>query len=402
MGRIMIFTGKGGVGKTSVAAAHAVQSAKEGKKTLLVSVDMAHNLGDIFQTEVGSKARPVADNLFLQELSPDELMREEFPNANKAIRELLSGSGFAANNLDENSLLPGFENLFSLLKIGSIYESGLYDRILIDCAPTGETLSLLKLPELLAWYMEKFFPVGKAMVRVLSPVSKLKYQVSLPSRKAMNEMEALHLKMLELQALLRNTEICSVRLVCIPEKMVVEETKRNFMHLNLYGYQVDGVYINRILPDQADNPFMTRWREIQKTYLEELDRVFTGIPITRIPWYPREVRGGEAISRLCSDVLTAADLFEVRVHTEPEHYEAIEGGYRLLLSLPATSQEGLSVLRYGTDLEIKLHNFSRCIPLPNTLRDAEMTDVRLEDGQLRVCFQLGEASTEEAEKEGAQ
>ncbi len=395
MGRIIIFTGKGGVGKTSVAAAHAVKSAQEGKKTLLVSADMAHNLGDIFRMEVGGKARQAAENLYLQELDPDVLMREEFPNANKAIAAMLSGSGFSANALEGNFFLPGFENLFSLLKIDGIYESGEYERIFIDCAPTGETLSLLKLPELLAWYMEKFFPVGKTMVRLLSPVAKAKYKVDLPNRKAMNEIEELHGKLMQLQELLKDDTICSVRLVCIPEKMVVEETKRNFMYLNLYDYQVDGVYINRILPAQADNPFLQKWQDIQKKYIDELERVFADIPVTRIPWYPKEVRGQEAVERLCGEILTAEDLFDVRVHTEKESYETVEGGYCLVLQLQQATEKELKVLHHDMDVEIKLNNFSRCIPLPNTLRGAEMTDVTLRDGELRICFAVKERESGE-------
>lgn len=386
MGRIVVFTGKGGVGKTSVAAAHAVKSAEEGKKTLLVSADMAHNLGDIFQTEVGNRAKQVLDYLYLLELDPDVVMREEFPHVKQALANMLGGSSLSSGKLDENTFLPGFENLFALLKIRKIYESGEYDRIFVDCAPTGETLSLLKLPELLAWYMEKFFPVGKAMVRVLAPVSKLKYRVSLPTRTAMNEVETLHGAMMELQNLLKDSSICSVRLVCIPEKMVVEETKRNFMYLNLYGYQVDGVYINRILPEEADNPFLQKWQGIQKKYVDEVGRIFAGIPITRIPWYPKEVRGEAAVKRLCEDVLTAPDLFEVRVHTENETYETIEGGYCLRLKLGSVTREELQIYHRNLDVEIRVNNFSRCIPLPNILRGAEITHVDLTEGELRISF----------------
>ena len=390
MGRIIIFTGKGGVGKTSVAAAHAVKSAQEGKKTLLVSADMAHNRGDIFQMDVGPKPRQAMEHLYLQELDPDLLMREEFPYANQAISSMLGGSGLSANALDGNSFLPGFENLFSLLKISSIYESGEYERIFIDCAPTGETLSLLKLPELLAWYMEKFFPVGKTMVRLLSPMAKARYKVELPSRKAMNEMEELHGKLMELQELLKDETVSSVRLVCVPEKMVVEETKRSFMYLNLYGYQVDGVYINRILPPQADNPFLLHWQDIQKKYIGELEALFPNIPITRIPWYPKEVRGQAAVERLCGEVLTAPDLFALHPCAERESYEAIEGGYRLILPLPQAEGQALRVYHHGMDVEIRLNNVSRCIPLPNTLRGAEMTQTEQVGRELHISFRLCE------------
>ena len=386
MGRILIFTGKGGVGKTSVAASHALKSAMGGSKTLLVSADMAHNLGDIFCVETGGVSTNAAPLLDLLELDPDAVMREEFPDVNRAMSKLLGGSGASAMNSGEDAPIPGMETLFVLLKIMKIYRSGEYERIVVDCAPTGETLSLLKLPELLAWYMEKFFPVGKAMVRVLSPLAKTKYHVTLPDRTAMDEMEQLHRTLMELQELLKDSSICSVRLVCIPEKMVVEETKRNFMYLNLYRYQVDGVYINRILPPAADNAFLQRWRTIQSGYIDELEHVFAGIPLTRIPWYPNEVRGLQAVERLCEDVLTAPDLFDVRVHTENETYEAVDGGYCLVLKLHGATAEHLQVYHREMDVEVKLNNFSRCSPLPNTLRGAELTENSLQNGELRLYF----------------
>lgn len=405
MGRIIIFTGKGGVGKTSVAAAHAVRAASEGKKTLLVSADMAPNLGDIFQTEAGGEVTQADQNLYLLELDPDRLVRENYPNVSKAMRTLFGSSGLALENMDDEIILPGFENLFSLLKIRDIYNSGEYDLIIVDCAPTGETLSLLKLPELLSWYMEKFYPVGKTMVRVMAPVSKAKYKVTLPNRKAMNEIEKMHWDLVALQDLLKDPDISSVRLVCIPEKMVVDETKRSYMYLNLYHYQVDGVFINRILPDDAGSAFMNRWGDIQKKYVQELESVFTGIPITKIAWYPHEVRGRKAIQHLCDDVFDDEDIFSVRVHNENEIYDVIDGGYSLTIRLPGAVKEDITVYMHDMDINIKVNNFNRCIPLPNTLTGAQVTGWDLQNGVLRICFKTGEKEpeegTEKKDKEGA-
>ena len=395
MGRIIIFTGKGGVGKTSVAAAHAVASANEGKNTLLVSGDMPHKLGDIFQTEVGGHTKKVRENLSLLELDPDMLMKEEFPNVNKAITALMGSSGgVSVGNVGDNFIIPGFENLFSLLKIRDIYESGVYDRIIVDCAPTGETLSLLKLPELLTWYMEKFFPVGKVMVRVLSPVSKVKYKVTLPTNQAMNEIEEMHGQMVLLQELLKDPDICSVRLVCVPEKMVVEETKRNYMYLNLYDYQVDRVFVNRILPDDTGSDFMNRWRDIQKKYMNEIESVFTEVPITKIPWYSEEVRGEDAIGLLADRVLNIPGLFDISVRNEKETYEAIDGGYCLTVKLPGADPEEVKVAVHDMDIDIKVNNYNRCIPLPNTLRGASVTDLEFEENKLRISLKLKDAAEE--------
>ena len=399
MGRIIIFTGKGGVGKSSLAAAHAAASASEGKKTLLVSTDMAHNLGDLFETEAGRGIRPVMDCLDILELDPDWLMQHEYPDLNGVLAKLIGDKGTSGADSTDRFLMPGFENLFSLLKIRSLYLSGEYDRIIVDCAPTGETLSLLKLPELLTWYMEKFFPVGRFMVRLLSPVSRIKYKVSLPNHKAMDEIEELHARLVHLQELLRDPERSTVRLVCIPEKMVVEETKRNYMYLNLYGYQVDRVFINRILPDATGNEFMDHWKEIQQTYIEEIESVFTSIPVTRIPWFPDEVRGMEAVKKLSEAIGDRSDLFTSPAAVESEIYVPVTDGYKLVISLPREENTPVKVKKYPLDLDITIQNFNRRIPLPNTLKNAKITEIIQEKDKLAIVFQMEEYPEETANKD---
>ena len=186
MSRIYIFTGKGGVGKSSVAAAHAYKSAKEGKKTLLVSTDMAHNLGDLFEHKLGKEEEEVLPNLSLYEIDPEYVMQNDFAYIVDYIGRLLSDAG--GMSLSDLGMIPGMEELFSLLKIADIYKEGTYERIIVDCAPTGETLSLLKFPELLSWYMEKLFPIGKIGVRLLAPVSKAVFKVEMPNKTAMNDI----------------------------------------------------------------------------------------------------------------------------------------------------------------------------------------------------------------------
>lgn len=386
MGRIIICTGKGGVGKTSVAAAHALRSARMGQRTLLVSADMAHSIGDIFAVSIGRKIRNIEPRLQAVELDPYVLMREEFPEAQKSMFDLVGGSKRNISAVGSHFMIPGFENLFSLLKIKQLYESGNYDCIIVDCAPTGETLSLLKLPELLSWYVEKFFPVGKTMIRVLSPISRLKYRVKLPSRETTDKIEVLHARLLELQKLLKNKEVSTIRLVCIPEKMVVEETKRNFMYMNLYGYQVDTVFINRVLPDTIQNPFMQKIKANQGQYMEEIENVFTGIPIVHIPWYPSEIRGLQAIETLSKTSLNIPDLFTVKARTESETYEKWEEGYCLTVSVPNKRHDRVEVTPHAADVYIKVNNFNRCIPLPNTLRTSKVVRTVEEGDSVRIYF----------------
>lgn len=385
MNRIYIFTGKGGVGKTSIAAAHGVQSAKEGKKTLLVSTDMAHNLGDLFGATVGKEPVPVMEYLDIYEIDPGYVMEHDFGEMKESMGKMFASLGEEAGQ--DFGMFPGMEELFSLLKIAEIYQKGSYERIIVDCAPTGETLSLLKFPELLSWYMEKLFPIGKAAIRVLAPVSQKVFRVELPSREAMSEIERMYIKLSELQEMLRNRETTSIRLVTLPEKMVLEETKRNYMYMNLYDFNVDGLYINRILPKEAKILFFAEWMEIQKNYIRQTEESFGAIPIYRVPWYEEEVRGMKAVSRICKEVLEKEEVFAVKIITKREYFEENEAGYLLKVSIPYGKKEEMDLFQTQTDLIIKLGNFKRNIPLPNVLRNYNVTAARLEDGTLQVQFE---------------
>ncbi|MEE3399608.1 MAG: ArsA family ATPase [Eubacterium sp.] len=391
MKRIYIFTGKGGVGKSSVAAAHALRSAEEGKKTLLISTDMAHNLGDIFGRKLGKTEENILPNLDIYEIDPEYVMQEDFKEFVDYIRKTLSMAG----DMDEMGMMPGMEELFSLLKISEIYEKGTYDRMIVDCAPTGETLSMLKFPELLAWYMEKLFPIGKVGVRLLAPFSKKMFSVEMPNKKAMNDIEKVFLKLMELQELLKNRKITSVRIVTTPEKMVVEETKRNYMYMNLYNFNVDGLYINRILPQDIDNNFFDRWVEIQKEYIQCLKDSFAALPIYEIPWYDEELKGEENIKRIVDDVLAKSDVFKVRHITEREVFTQTDDGYLLEVNIPGADKTDIDLYQATTDIVIKTGNFKRNIPLPNALRTYVVSGAKFEEGRLCISFEKEDEDNDE-------
>ena len=386
MERIIFFTGKGGVGKSSVAAAHARKSALQGKKTLLISTDMAHNLGDIFEKKIGRNEVEVAPNLYAIELDPEYILENDFADLQVAIKNMFASKGLGNLQNSKQMMMPGMEELFSLLKILDFYEKGEYDRIIVDCAPTGETLSLLKFPELLSWYMEKFFPLGKVAMRVLAPVSKQLWKIELPDKHAMTDIEKLYLRLNELQELLKDNRITSIRIVTLPEKMVVEETKRNYMYMNLFGYLVDGVYINRVLPADVDNAFFTEWMDIQKKYIEELEDNFADVPVIRIPWYESEVCGMDAIDRICSGILTGDELFDVNSKRTNEKFEKNDDGYLLSIFLPFVSKEKLDMHQADADIIIRIGNFKRNIPIPTTLRNYQITSAKLKDAELKIQF----------------
>ena len=392
MSKVYIFTGKGGVGKSSVAAAHAMKSALEGKKTLLVSTDMAHNLGDIFEVNLGKEPVEIRDNLDAYEIDPEYVMEQDFKDIMNCISNMLSE--VQSKDLANIGILPGMEELFSLLKIAQMQKSEVYERIIVDCAPTGETLSLLKFPELLSWYMEKLFPIGKVAVRMLSPISKAAFQVELPNKKAMNDIERLYVKLQELQELFKDRETTSIRIVTTPEKMVVEETKRNYMYMNLYNYNVDGLYMNRVLPKDMENPFFNQWLQIQEKYIKEIQESFGALPIYTIPWYEEELKGQMAVKRMAKEALTDADIFDIKTIHGKEVFTKNEKGYVLDVALPGADKKEMDLYQSRTDVVMKIKNFKRNIPLPNILRSYFITSAKLEAGILHIQFEKGDGDHE--------
>lgn len=392
MSKVYIFTGKGGVGKSSVAAAHAMKSALEGKKTLLVSTDMAHNLGDIFEVNLGKEPVEIRDHLDAYEIDPEYVMEQDFRDIMNCISNMLSE--VQSKDLANIGILPGMEELFSLLKIAQIQKSEIYERIIVDCAPTGETLSLLKFPELLSWYMEKLFPIGKVAVRMLSPISKAAFQIELPNKKAMNDIERLYVKLQELQELFKDRETTSIRIVTTPEKMIVEETKRNYMYMNLYNYNVDGLYMNRVLPKNMNNSFFNQWLQIQGKYIKEIQESFGALPIYTIPWYEEELKGQMAVKRMAKEALTAVDIFEIKTIHGKEVFTQNEKGYVLDVALPGADKKEMDLYQSKTDVVIKIKNFKRNIPLPNILRSYFITSAKLEEGILHIQFEKGDGDYE--------
>ncbi|EKQ50726.1 ArsA family ATPase [Clostridium sp. LS] len=292
-----------------------------------------------------------------------------------------------AESLEDIVVFPGIEELFSLIKIQELYEDGVYDLIIVDCAPTGETVALLKFPELFSWYMEKLFPIEKVALKVLRPISKSAFKLEMPSEVAMNDIEKLYVKLGNLQELLKNKEICSIRLVTIPEKMVVEESKRNYMYLNLYNFNVDGLYINRIIPKDIENNFFDKWKQLQNNYLDELNSVFINIPTYKIKWYEADINGVEGLSRIIEDSLSDENIFKVLKRTVNETFEKTEKGYRLELYIPFADKASFDLLESGTDIIIKIGNFKRNIPIPNTIRKYKISSAKLENEKLSIIFE---------------
>ena len=389
MTHLRIFTGKGGVGKTSIAAASAWKAAACGKRTLLVSTDAAHSISDVLARRIGPEVVSVVENLAAVELDADRIMEGEYGNLVRSLTTM--AQGMQHGDVDEElPAMPGFDGLFSLLKLLEFAESGEYDTIIVDCAPTGETLALLKFPELLGWYVEKWLPLGKVAVRVLSPLSKKMLKVELPDKHAMSDIERLYARLLDLQELLKDEARTSVRIVTLPEKMVVEETKRNYLYLNLFGYRVDGLIVNRVLPDEARNGFFTEWADVQTRCLSELAHVFASVPTAHIPWYGTDICGLDGVQHVAGE-LPDDDVFAAAPALEHERYQKVDGEWHLALALPLADKRSTELYQAGTDLVVRIGTMTRCIPLPNTLAEFEVSSARFEDGILHVAFTKGDS-----------
>lgn len=387
MGRIIIFTGKGGVGKSTTACAHAVKAANEGRKTLIISTDMAHNLSDIFMKDIKKDPIEVMENLYAIEIDSNYEMERQYDNISRTMKNLMPiADEGTKDSLGNIVLMPGIEELFSLIRIKELYSKNIYDLIIVDCAPTGETLSLLKFPELLSWYMEKLFPIEKAALKVLRPISKATFKIELPDKKTMSDIEKLYYELNELGSLLKNREVCSIRLVTIPEKMVVEETKRNYMYLNLYNFNVDGLYINRIIPEDINNKFFDKWIKIQNEYLKALNETFMDIPTYKIKWYESDINGMEFLERVCKDSLKDENIFEVLKTTTNEVFEKLDDGYLLKVYVPFADKKQFDLLESATDIVIKIGNFKRNIPLPDVIRKYSVFSAKFDDGILNIIF----------------
>lgn len=387
MKRIIIFTGKGGVGKTSTAAAHALKASMEGLRTLIVSTDMAHNLSDIFMQNIKNEPTEIQKNLWGLEIDPNYEMENYYGSIQAALKKTMpSKDENGTESLEEIVVFPGMEELFCLLKIKDLHEKGIYDLIIVDSAPTGETISLLKFPELMSWYMEKLFPIGRVAMKVLRPIAKIAFKIEMPDKQAMNDIEKLYIMLTELQSLLKDRNICSIRLVTIPEKMVIEETKRNFMYLNLYNFNVDAIYINRIIPDDMDNSFFDEWKCIQKKYMEEIDSVFMNLPRFKIKWYEVDINGTSGLERIVKDSLDVKDILKVQNITFSDKFEKVEDGYKLQVYVPFGDKKDLELYETGSDISIKIGNFKRNIPCPNSLRKYSISKADFNENYLSIYF----------------
>ena len=296
--RTILYTGKGGVGKTSVAAATARRCAAAGMRTVVLSTDPAHSLSDSFEAELGGEPTPIADNLWGQEVQAQREMERNWGAVQSWLGALLTDRGVMDIAAEELTVPPGMDELFSLLQIKRHHESGEFDAVIVDCAPTGETLRLLSFPDICRWWLEKVFPWERRMVAAARPFAKTFLDIPMPGEDVFAEVQRLVKNLIAMNEILRDRERASIRLVMNPDRMVIREAQRTFTYLNLYGYLTDAVIVNRIFPDEVDGGYFGSWRERQQENLRTVVEGFSPVPVLTARYFDQEVVGGEMLDRL--------------------------------------------------------------------------------------------------------
>ncbi|WP_199617610.1 ArsA family ATPase [Paenibacillus alkalitolerans] len=384
--RIIIFTGKGGVGKTSVAAATAVKMAKQGKRTLVLSTDAAHSLADSLAVPVGPDPVRISENLWGQEVNSLRETERNWGTVQGWLSKLLDKAQLKDITTEEMLVFPGMEELFSLLKIKEHAQSGHYDVLVVDCAPTGETLRLLSYPNVLNWWLEKIFPTERRLIKLVRPVARLANKIELPSDDVLDSIERFARGLEEMQRIVLNPEITSVRIVLNPEKMVLAEAKRSFTYLNLFGFNTDAIIVNRVLPDEAGQGFFAGWRDIQKKYEEEIVTNFHPLPILKAPMMKEEVTGLPVLDRFADIIYGTGDPSDMfyRGITESIREEGEE--MVLELAIPFADKAVLDLTQTGDELTVAAGAYKRKVILPRPLIGRKVAGARYADDRLMIRF----------------
>jgi len=384
--RIILYTGKGGVGKTSTAAATALRCAQRGQRTIVMSTDMAHSLADSFDVPLSSEPIEVAPNLWAQESDVFYNIARYYGEIQEWIRSLFTWRGLDDVMAEEMAVVPGMDELASLFWIAEHHDSGRYDTIIVDCAPTGETLRLLALPESARWWIEKIFPIQRRLNKIAGPVVQRMTGMPMPGDKVFAAGEELFGRLDRIHTLLSDPAVSSVRLVMNAEKMVIKEAQRTYTYVNLFGYVVDLVVCNRVLPAAAGGAYFDAWRAQQARYNEMIEAGFNPLPIKRAPYFEQEVVGLEMLERLGEKLFGHEDPAQRYYHgrTYDVHREGKD--YILDLSLPFVEKGQVFARRLGDELLLEVGTYRRTLILPRTLADLPLGKASMDAGHLSIVF----------------
>jgi arsenite-transporting ATPase len=385
--RTILYTGKGGVGKTSVAAATARRCAQAGARTLVVSTDPAHSIADVLGAPVGGRPTEVAPNLHAQQVQAQDEMERHWSAVSDWLGQLLTERGTDRIAAEELTVPPGGDELFSLLVLKGHVESGDYDVIVVDCAPTGETLRLLSFPDAARWWLDKVLGKEQAMLTAARPLARMFLDVQLPDERVIDEVQRLVGNLVAMHELLRDASRVSMRLVMTPDRMVVAEAMRTFTYLNLYGYLTDAVIVNRVFPDELAEGYFGAWHAVQAQQLELVETGFAPVPVLRAPYYDAEVIGPERLDTLAGALFAAHDAAGVLHHELSQQLRVDNGNAQLRLALPFAAKGDVQLKKIGLELVVRVDTHKRTIVLPGALAGYRPTSATLEEGALTVGFE---------------
>jgi arsenite-transporting ATPase len=387
--RTILYTGKGGVGKTSVAAATARRCAAAGARTLVVSTDPAHSLADVLQAPVGGEPTDVGGGLRAQQVQAQDELEQHWSAVSDWLGSLLMERGVDRIAAEELTVPPGGDELFSLLVLKHHAESGDWDVIVVDCAPTGETLRLLSFPDAARWWLDKVLGREQSMLSAARPLARMFLDVQLPDERVVSEVQRLVGNLVAMHELLRDASRVSMRLVMTPDRMVVGEAMRTFTYLNLYGYLTDAVVVNRVFPDELSEGYFGAWHAVQQEQLALVSSGFAPVPVLRAPYFDAEVIGGERLDRLASALFERHDAAAVLHDRLAQELRVDNGRAELRLDLPFVEKGDVQLKKIGLELVVRVDGHKRTIVLPGSLAGYKPTSATLEGGALTVGFEHG-------------
>ncbi len=384
--RILVYTGKGGVGKTSVAAATALACADRGYRTIVMSTDIAHSLGDAFNVELGPTPKEIAPNLWAQESDVFFNVARYWGKIQAYAASVLRWRGLDEVMAEEMTVLPGMDEVGSLLWIADHHDSGRYDVVVVDAAPTGETLRLLSLPEAARWWMEKIEPIGRRITRLTGPLIGRVVGMPMPGDEVFNAGEELFGRLEHMHDLLTDHSKTSVRVVLTLEQVVIKEAQRSFTYFHLYNYPTDLVVANRVLPGDQDWHYFREWYEAQQRYGPLVEKTFHPIPVRQAPYFPNEMVGIPLLRRLAAELYGSDDPTSFFYRGRPYEVARTDDGFLLAVDLPFTEKEQIDLSRHGDELVIDLGTWRRTLVLPRILVDAPTKGARFDNGTLKIRF----------------
>lgn len=384
--RVLLFTGKGGVGKTTTSAATAVHLARAGQRVLVTSADPAHSLSDSMELDLASDPREVEAGCWAQQLDARERLEDSWGELREWMLAVLNWAGVAGLEAEELAVVPGLDELFALIELESVVHSGRYDTIVVDCAPTAETIRLLSLPDVLSWYMDKLFPASRRVTRVVGPMLTRLTSLPVADDAVFAAGQRFYDQLDGVRRILADPAITSARLVMTPERMVIAEARRTYTYLSLFGYQVDGVVVNRVLPDTSGDPWLAQWREAQSVHLREIEQSFASLPRFEADHRGAEVVGLEALASLAGRLWGPADPSRRLLDEQPLSIRADGDRVVLSIELPFADRDEIDLTRNADELFVAVGPHRRNLVLPDSLRRRKISSAALDGGRLSVAF----------------